>query len=294
MRVWDPSLGMTCSVEVDGAAIRYLRAGDSGHPTLVLVHGGGANRSWWYGMIPDLVADHRLLAVDLSGHGDSDHRPFGYSPELWAKEIVGVLDAEGHESATIVGHSMGGFVTTYLCSLWPGRVKRAVLIDSGLREPDSAGATPRGRERKIRNRVYPTKEDALARFRLVPEQPSVNPAMEAVVAEWSLRETDDGWMWKFDPQVFKRFTDVGLKRAVRRVTQPIGLIYGQHSPGCGPVTIAFLQNMLGREVPSRMVAGAYHHVPVDAPESCTAALRSLLSDGLPGGRHAAGGASEGR
>lgn len=90
-------------------------------PTLVLMPGGGSNRSWRYGMIPDLAADHRLLVVDLSGHGDSDHRPFGYSPGLWAKEIVGVPDAEGHEAATIVGHSMGGFVTTSLCSRWPSR-----------------------------------------------------------------------------------------------------------------------------------------------------------------------------
>lgn len=90
-------------------------------------------------------------------------------------------------------------------------------------------------------------------------------------------EADDGWLWKFDPQVFKRFTYTGLKRAVRRVTQPIGLIYGQRSPGCGPVTIGSFQNMLGREIPSRMVADAYRHVPVDSPESCTAALRSLFS-----------------
>ena len=81
-------------VTVDGAVIRYRRYPRSGRPVLLLVHGGGACAAWWDGMVPHLNDRYGLLVVDLSGHGESDHRPFGYSPELWAKELVGVLAAE--------------------------------------------------------------------------------------------------------------------------------------------------------------------------------------------------------
>ena len=99
-------------ITVDGARIHYLQwGGVSDRPGIVLVHGNGAHAHWWTFIAPFLLEHYRVVALDLSGMGDSDHRAH-YSPEGFAAEVVGVMDAAGFGSDSIVvGHSFGGFVT---------------------------------------------------------------------------------------------------------------------------------------------------------------------------------------
>ena len=61
-------------VDVDGTAIAYRAYGDRGGRGLMLLHGGAAHARWWDHIAPLLTADHRVVAVDLSGHGDSGRR----------------------------------------------------------------------------------------------------------------------------------------------------------------------------------------------------------------------------
>ena len=62
------------AVEVDGASIHFLTWGEVGRPGLVFVHGGGANAYWWAHIAAQFADDFRVLAVDMSGHGDSGQR----------------------------------------------------------------------------------------------------------------------------------------------------------------------------------------------------------------------------
>ena len=74
---------------MDGAAIHYLAWGEPGRRGMVFVHGGGAHAHWWTHVAARFADDFRVLAIDLSGHGDSDHRP-GYSLDQWTDEVVAV------------------------------------------------------------------------------------------------------------------------------------------------------------------------------------------------------------
>ena len=58
------------SIEVDGLRIAYRVWGDESLPGLILVHGGAAHSGWWDHIAP-LLTSHRVVAPDLSGHGDS-------------------------------------------------------------------------------------------------------------------------------------------------------------------------------------------------------------------------------
>jgi pimeloyl-ACP methyl ester carboxylesterase len=60
---------------------------------VVLVHGGSAHRHWWDHIAPVIARDHGVVAIDLSGHGDSDRRPV-YNFEAWAGEVVAGFAAE--------------------------------------------------------------------------------------------------------------------------------------------------------------------------------------------------------
>lgn len=65
-------------VDSDGCPINYLCWGPSGAPGLVFIHGGAAHAHWWSFLVPHLADHYRVVALDLSGHGDSgrrDHYP---------------------------------------------------------------------------------------------------------------------------------------------------------------------------------------------------------------------------
>src|SRR5690242_19994227 len=91
---------------VDGAAIAYRMWGDPAHRSIVLVHGGAAHSRWWDHIAPLLTSGWRVVAVDLSGHGDSDRRD-RYSLDTWAREVLAVVARAGTAAASVViGHSM--------------------------------------------------------------------------------------------------------------------------------------------------------------------------------------------
>src|SRR5215218_8318144 len=103
------ALAVPCTegqVDVGGGSVHYLAWGDPGRRGLVFVHGGGAHAHWWTHVAATFSRRYRVLAVDLSGHGDSDHRDT-YSLEQWTDEVVAVAEQGGVAGLpVIVGHSM--------------------------------------------------------------------------------------------------------------------------------------------------------------------------------------------
>ncbi|MFN8200384.1 MAG: alpha/beta fold hydrolase [Nakamurella multipartita] len=100
-------------------------------PPILLVHGMMSARTTWADQWDRLAADHRVLAPDLFGHGESD-KPLGdYSLGAHAASLRDLLDALDVPSATGVGHSLGGGIAMQLAYLFPERVDRLVLVSSG-------------------------------------------------------------------------------------------------------------------------------------------------------------------
>ena len=144
-------------------------------------------------------------ALDLSGHGDSDHRP-GYSLAQWTEEVMAVADAGGVDGPpVIIGHSMGGFVTIATAALHPDRLAGAIVCDSPVAAPDpEVNAAQLGSAFGV-PRTYATLEAALARFRTVPPQDHYLDYVVDHVARHSARRVEGGWQWKFDRRIFEQF-----------------------------------------------------------------------------------------
>ena len=94
------------SVEVDGCPINYLRWGDARKPGVILIHGGAAHAHWWAFIAPQLARNHHVVALDLSGHGDSGKRS-AYERETWADEVMAV--AKAREDAALLIVTDAGF-----------------------------------------------------------------------------------------------------------------------------------------------------------------------------------------
>jgi len=115
----------------DGVVLAYDDAG-SGYPPLVFVHGAACNRHFWDQQLPRFSAAHRVVAVDLRGHGESDAPSERYTMRLFAEDLASTCTQLGIESPVVIGHSLGGLVALDFASAYRGRVGAAVLIDSPL------------------------------------------------------------------------------------------------------------------------------------------------------------------
>jgi 4,5:9,10-diseco-3-hydroxy-5,9,17-trioxoandrosta-1(10),2-diene-4-oate hydrolase len=113
-------------VDVDGARVRYLTAGE-GSP-LVLLHGTGDSAADWQGVLPELARRHRVIAPDFPGCGGSDRPRAGYSPAGLADFVGRLLDALEIPGAALVGNSVGGLAALRFALEAPGRVPALVLV----------------------------------------------------------------------------------------------------------------------------------------------------------------------
>jgi len=255
--------------------VRHHESPDS--PQLLLLHGGGAHGGWWDAVAPLLADDYELIVPDLAGCGASEHRS-DYAPELWAEDLVAVLDAFEVPSIDIVAHSMGSFVGIVLGSLHPERVKRLVIIDAPFRGPSELSSVPRGRPR-VAPPTYPTLRVALENFRFRPDGlTSADPSLIRSIAMQSLKRVPEGWAWRFDPQSSQRFTDEILSEHLKALVCPIGYVFGSESMVGGEAVIDVIEQIRGVRPLARCVDGAYHHVPLDRPDACTVAVIELLAE----------------
>lgn len=267
-------------VEVAGARIHYLRWGDRKRPGLLLVHGNGAHAYWWSYIAPFLARDYNVAAVDMSGMGDSGKRP-QYKMDLFVEEQFAVIRDAGMfdnaEPPVIVAHSFGGFVTILTGALHGDKLAGTVIVDSPVNPPERGEQGPPHRETRP-HRIYPTLTEALARFRLAPEQPCENDYVVDFIARKSLRQVDGGWTWKFDPSIWTRFSIGDTAERLRSTKCRIAIMRGEMSVLLPAEVGDYMFNLLGRAAPVIEIPRARHHVMLDQPLAFVAALRALLAD----------------
>lgn len=291
--------GIPGEVTVDDAVVRYLAWGEQEAPPLVLVHGGAAHARWWAPIAPLLAVDHRVVAVDLTGHGDSDHRPV-YDAERWAEEILATADAATTGRPVVVGHSMGGFVTIVAAARHGARLAGAIVLDAPLRrsDPESAEGRRAGRSMFRAPKTYPDLDTAVEHFHLVPPQPTRNPWLLDVIARASLRRIEDGehadrWTWKFDPLLFAnragatQASDYAADLAAANCR--LAIVTGERSGIVDADVIDHMRELVAGSpaaaagVPFVQVPDAHHHLLLDEPLATVTAVRAILAAWAPVG-----------
>ena len=264
-------------VIVDGTPIRYLSWGDTDKPGLVFVHGGAAHAHWWSFIAPLFTSEWHAVAIHLSGMGDSGRRDT-YSHETWAQEVMAVSDDAGFPGPpVVVGHSLGGMVTIQTAATFGDKLAGAVIVDAPVRRPAPEEEEGRTGHAFRMPGVYETKEVAVEHFALVPRQPCDNGYIVSYIAGKSVHETDAGWTWKFDPEIFDG-TLVGLRDQLTSVRCRVALFTGEKSVVVPRDTAAYMYDLMGRVSPLIEIPEAHHHLMLDQPLAFVAALRTLLAD----------------
>jgi len=134
--VTDGQLIELSNVELQYVDLEATDPGPEGEP-IVLLHCYTCSLQWWEPLIPLLNAQHRVIAFDLIGHGGSQKPSSGYEIETQSAAIGEALNELGVRQATVVGHSMGGYVATSLAEQASDLVDRVVLIGTPSESEDS-------------------------------------------------------------------------------------------------------------------------------------------------------------
>lgn len=226
--------------EPGSAADRDSGTGETPDPAVVLIHGASAHLGWWDAVVPHLqAAGRQVIALELSGHGESGHRAH-YAGQTWATELLAVVEQVAGGPVLLVGHSLGGRVAILAAARAPALVPRLVLVDVALRPPDGP---PRRRipPRLGPRAVYPSLDAAVDAFHLRPREEVADHALLRRVAAGAYRPENGGWTLRADLEVFHRVGDGELADALARVAQPLTMIYGNDSPVVDADGLAFLR-----------------------------------------------------
>lgn len=119
-------------VDVDGVTARVRSEGPADAPVIVMVHGFSYSLESWDGWAADLSSDHRVIRMDLPGHGLTGPDPQQrYSVPQTVEFLGALLDELGLDHVTLAGNSLGGLVSWRLAAERPDLVSRLVLVAPG-------------------------------------------------------------------------------------------------------------------------------------------------------------------
>ena len=256
-------------------ALHALESGAPGAPPLCFLHGGAAHAHWFDAVVPALADRHHVVSLDQRGHGESAWAvPPAYGTEDFAADLLGVMDGLGWARMALVGHSMGGHNAMAFAAWHPERVSALVVVDSRPALPDDRVERMRARGQRP-PRLHASADDALRSFRLLPPETTADPALLRHLGRAGLVQVNGGWKYRFDPACYAARRPVDAWPLLARITAPTLVVRGEHSL------------IMTREIAERMraaiprasvveIAGAYHHLVLDAPEAFVDALARFL------------------
>ncbi|OXA86774.1 alpha/beta fold hydrolase [Flavobacterium hercynium] len=140
------------NIQYKNTTISFTVSGEGN--AIVFLHGFLENKKMWTEYITLLEKNHQVIAIDLLGHGDSDSMGYEHSMEDNARAVHEVLMHLKIDKASIVGHSMGGYVGLAFAELYPGTMEKLVLLNSTSKEDNAEKKTNRTRAIKAVKQNY--------------------------------------------------------------------------------------------------------------------------------------------
>lgn len=146
---------------VDGGDVHVCQDGPRDAPVLLLIHGSASSARSWDALVPLLTGSHRVIRIDLLGHGRSA-KPHGdhYALPGQARRVAAVMDLLGVRRAVVAGHSSGGVAATALAELRPDLVTALVLINTG----PGLDAFIASEQAAINPETWPPADEEIRRF----------------------------------------------------------------------------------------------------------------------------------
>jgi pimeloyl-ACP methyl ester carboxylesterase len=236
------------------------------------MHGLFGSAGNWMGVVKQLQADYRLILPDLRNHGRSPHHPVMDFPAM-AADLSALLDRLQIESASLVGHSMGGKAGMWLALTQPERVERLVVADMApVSYHNRFGAIFQGLcDLSLADLAGREAADRQLSSR-VPERSIRQYLLQNLVKQ------SGGWQWRFNLPALKAsidtLTDFPETEGMSYAGEVL-FLYGERSDYMLPEYRSRIENLfpLAR---LRMLAQAGHWIYAEQPEAFSRAVKAFV------------------
>lgn len=260
--------------------------GDPALPPLLALHGWLDNAASFDALAPLLAAQRHVIAVDLAGHGLSQHRAPGnwYAYVDYLDEIGELLEQLGGGPVDLLGHSLGATLAAVLASLAPQRVGRLALVDGlgpvtldarsaheQLRRAFEARAAFSGRLR-----VFPTLDAAVEARARAGELDAVSARR---LVERGTRAVDGGFVWSSDARLTlpgaQRFSEEQLAPMLAAIAAPTLLVLAEPAAPYLPREVIDRRVACVRDIEVVRLAGS-HHLHMERADEVAALIGAFL------------------
>jgi len=143
---------------INNLFVNHSDAGDHGSPVIIFIHGFPFNKSMWNVQVESLKDNYRLITYDIRGHGSSDAGNVDFSIDLFAADLIGLMDALKIERATLCGLSMGGYIALKAADKYRERFDALILADT-----QCIADSPEAREKR-KKAIENIRENGVAKY----------------------------------------------------------------------------------------------------------------------------------
>ncbi len=260
-------------VELEDVTLAYeerTRHGDG--PTMVFVHGlGGSIRSWWAQLGACEERGQPALAYDQRGAGLSSKPPGPYSVELWAQDLVGVLEALDVERPVLVGHSVGCMVAQHACVTLGNRIAGLVTIGGALRWRDEAAPVFEERVRLARAGRLDQIAATVVGTGLSESRRASDPVLTGLFLDHIASNDPHSYADSSAATAAARMADP------ERVVCPALACCGEHDPVTPPSFAAAIADAIP-DARTAVVPGAAHWCHLEAPDAVNEILLAFVQE----------------
>ena len=266
--------------------IAGLRSGDAGGARVLALHGWLDNAA---SFVP--IAQHLrevdLVAVDLPGHGHSDHLPTAasYGMDGAVHAVLAIADALGWDRFALLGHSMGAGIGSLLAAACPQRITRLVAIEAlgPLSEAEDRTAQ-RLRESVQAARALPGKRlrvfaDIDSAIRARKQANTLGDEAARLLVERGLAAVEGGHAWRSDPRLTLpsawRLTEPQVRDLLAHIECPLAIVFADPAPDFFPEPLRQARAALPARAQLHVLPGS-HHLHMEQPGEVAAIVRPFL------------------
>jgi 3-oxoadipate enol-lactonase len=251
-------------------AIRSAFSVEGDGPALFLIHGIGASRHSWDGLIEHLKPHFRCISYDLRGHGKSPTPPTPYTLDQLVEDLEALRAELGIERAHFAGHSLGGMIGPAYARRYPERVLSVGLLSTAAFRTEDDAAKVRGVVAAMRAKGIPPVLETLKDRWFTPGFAALRPE----IIERRMQQVIDT-----NPEVFLSVFDIYAETEMgpwlHEVDKPCLVLTGEHDGGCNP---RLNQQIAGALPDSHLVIlpGLRHAILLEAADRVAAPVRDFL------------------
>lgn len=248
----------------DGVKISYDVQGE-GQPALVFVHGWSCSREYWKEQVAHFAKKHKVVTIDLAGHGQSGLSRKDYAIEAFGKDVAAVAEKLNLNRIILVGHSIGGLVVVEAARQMPGRVACLVGadefhdIEKGFTEEDVKGLIAM---------IEPDFVKGTQSFVRGMFPPGADPELVDWVAD-RMSSADP----KIGINIFKNLSNYDLKGAVGQIEVPLYSI----SSDLWPMNLEGNKKYV-KSFKLKIMKGTGHFVMLEDPEKFNRLLQEVIEE----------------